>query len=861
MKYTYMSGRFVYQGYCLMIGALLLGFTQKMYGYQALDVSDPVFFAGDHLVYAGRTILLGPKAFFVDGQLTAEEASKQPFVYRSVNEAAKHLTDGTEDSPMVLYLAPWVYWIDDPDYPEVRVARPGSSPYGLEIKCEWLRFQGLTKDPGKVVLACNRGQTLGSRGNFTMFRFSGQGTSSENLTFGNYCNVDLDFPLKPELSRSKRASAIVQAQLIHCDGDKIVARNTRFISRLNLCPFVGGKRVLFDRCHFESTDDALCGTGVYLHCTLDFYSSKPFYNTSGTGAVFLDCDIRCLTRGDQYFTKAAGQVVLVDTRLTAQEGTYVGWRDRPPFETRNYQYGATLNGKSLTVGARDLASTVDMSGKLLLDAYRFEYGGKVVYNTYNLLSGSDDWDPTGLRETVLSAEKEFGRKLTCLPVQLRVPPIRKSLETGKDSVLLTAIVNRFGNVISTGKKNCWKVEKGQESLVLLKPNGEGSACLVVPTNVLDETVPVRIIASTASGLEGAAVLTVAPPKLDAPKFLKGPKITLTREGKLRVDYQLDMRFKDQSLVTWYRCRDNRDNRENHDNRDNRGKDPMEVAVSRLDEPMLDYPLSPGDIGYFLKVSVQPKHLRCDAGPEVVYMMKKPISVKDVKADSKVLQTDFRNVSVKNQRQVIPGFWTFAPLQSADPSNGGQTDFSRDAWYFGPGEDGSADRIGLLQGRNASMSYTPVGNSFGDMKLSMTLAPFKTAGQGFSVAHLYMDVLIKLDAATMSGYGLRFIRTTKYGNAVDGILVRYDRGKVTEISRPVTTSCFRTPCRISLEVTGNRLKVQASTSAVFMQDPAQSEVLPEVNLETEIEPNTFGGFGIQYTGGSSTMICEMNVNWL
>ncbi len=154
-----------------------------------------------------------------------------------------------------------------------------------------MKFQGLSNDPTNVVLACNRGQTIGAKGNFTMFRFFGNGTAAENITFGNYCNVDLNYPLLPKLNRKKRASAIVQAQLIICDGDKILARNSRFVSRLNLCPFVGGKRVLFDRCHFESTDDALCGTGVYLNCTLDFYSSKPFYRTNGTGAVFLNCDI------------------------------------------------------------------------------------------------------------------------------------------------------------------------------------------------------------------------------------------------------------------------------------------------------------------------------------------------------------------------------------------------------------------------------------------------------------------------------------------------------------------------------------------------------------------------------------------
>ena len=206
-------------------------YARQELNYKSLDSEDPIGFDGESITYKDRTIQLGPRAFFIDGQLSDQEAGMYPYVYNSVNEASKHLVDGTEENPMVLYLAPYVYWIDDPDDPEVRTAENGGTPFGLIIRCEWLRFEGLSEKAENVVLACNRGQTIGSIGNFTMFRFFGDGTSSENITFGNYCNVDLDYPLKPELSREKRASAIVQAQLIICNGDKIVARNTRFISR------------------------------------------------------------------------------------------------------------------------------------------------------------------------------------------------------------------------------------------------------------------------------------------------------------------------------------------------------------------------------------------------------------------------------------------------------------------------------------------------------------------------------------------------------------------------------------------------------------------------------------------------------
>ena len=387
-----------------LIVLLFTGFGLKARQPVKNLLNPDLVFAGNHLIYKGNTIQLGPKAFFIDGQLSDQEVKKYSYVYNSVNEAAKHLTDGTEDSPMVLYLAPWVYWIDNPDDPEIRQPNTlGGTPFGLEIKCEWLKFFGLSDDARNVVFASNRGQTMGAKGNFTMFRISGQGTGAENVTFGNYCNIDLEYPLKPELGRKKRGSAIVQAQLVFCDGDKLVARNTRFVSRLNLCPFIGGKRTLFDRCHFESTDDALNGTAVYLNCTLDFYSGKPFWGTSGTGAVFFNCDIRSFTRGEQYFTKSGGQVAALDTRFESETATYLGWRDFPAKESRNYQYNIQMNGKPVFIGTHDPQSTVDMTGKAVLDAYRFVHNGQVIYNTYNLLRGNDDWDPMDVKDLVSAA--------------------------------------------------------------------------------------------------------------------------------------------------------------------------------------------------------------------------------------------------------------------------------------------------------------------------------------------------------------------------------------------------------------------------------------------------------------------------
>lgn len=818
--------------------------AQEKNQYRSLDSNNPILFTGKTIIYKGKTILLGPKSFFIDSQLSDAQVAKYPYVFNSINTASKELTDGTETAPMTLYVAPNVYWIDNPDDLEIRKPEGDNPvPYGLTVKCEWLRFFGLSDNPENVVLAVNRGQTIGALGNFTMFKFSGEGTSAENITFGNYCNVDLVFPLRPELNRKKRASAIVQAQLIHCDGDKITARNTRFISRLNLCPFVGGKRVLFDRCHFESTDDALCGTGVYLNSTLHFYSSKPFYWTRGTGAVFLNCDIKTFVSGKQFFTKANGQLAVIDTRFSAENTVHLGWNDNLPAETRNYQYNVSLNNKAVLIENNNPKATIDMSNLPVLNGYRFNYKGKTIYNTYNLLSGNDNWDPMQVKDIVLTAEKEQQQNYSQVPIQLLITSSQITLETNKDKAILKTKVNRFGNYESKSEKITWSVDEANKTIINLKPNEDGTECEVIPNNPNDEVRTVIVTAKTASGLEGVSVVYVAPPKLQSPQFIDMPKFLKIKDGNLKVQYQIDTTFKDQSQITWYRCIDEV------------GSHPIEIAVSRDNSPLVNYPLSIADAGFYIMASVAPKSIRSDAGKIFKIITKKPIGLKDFTANKNVLFTDFKNNSTKNQLEIVPGFWTLKPFEAEGSDN------SKDAWFYGKGVDGADNQFGLLPtGRSGTLLYTPVERKYGDMKFQLTVTPFKTAGQGFSVANLYMDVLIKFDNKTMSGYALRFIRTTKYHDAVDCVLLEYKNGIPTEISSTITTNGFKGKYTISLEVLANHIIAKGTNDNPELISNKSKEVLSEVSLKTAINTTNWGGFGILYNGGSPTMINEINAEW-
>lgn len=837
----------------LIISFLLSNFSLLFSQEHKVNLNKDLVFKGNHIIYKGKKIELGANSFFIDGQLTNEETAKYKHVYNSINEASKHLTNGTEASPMTLYIAPWVYWIDNPDDPEIRLPKTiGGTPFGLEISCEWLRFYGLSDDAQDVVLACNRGQTIGAKGNFTMLNIKGEGVSAENITFGNYCNIDLIYPLNPKLNREKRSSAIVQGQLIFSNGDKVFARNTRFMSRLNTGPFWGSKRTLFDRCHFESTDDALNGTAVYLNCTFGIYSSKPFGHTSGTGAVFLNCDIHSFTREKQYFVKGNGPVAAIDTRFTAENLDYIGWRDIPDTEARYYQYNISLNNKPIIVSSDIPNTTVDMTGKTILNAYRFEFDNSVVYNTYNLLRGNDNWDPMGIKTIVEKVEKETGKNYSSIPTQLIIKSTRQTLETGKDNVILETTVNRFGNYELKDQKVSWKIAPEYQSFVKLEIIEDGK-CTVIPTNDGNETKEILVTASTASGLEAASVFQIAPAFIAPPTFASLPKISKTKDGKLQLNYVLDMAFADESLVNWYRCRDAQ------------GNHPIEIAVSRNKKPLKTYELSSGDVGYYIMASVSPKHLRCQSGEPIKVIFKNVISKKDTK-ESTILVPNLENMSAKYQPQILPGFWTLDSFAPADTFEENWTaDNSNDPWFYGSGVNGAANDVGYIQAsKGARMRYTPIGNSFGDMKISFTAVPAKTAGQGFSSARTqYMDIGIKMDTKEMNGYALRIIRTTKYSDAVDFIIMKYENGKATPISNPVTTSCYRPNCVISIEVNSNKLLVHAENPLDYFSENNPAEVAKIVNLETEITPNTFGGISFQHTGtvhSGATLIKDLKLEW-
>lgn len=834
--------------------------NKTLEGYTPIDSSDPVEFGGTYIKYQGETIQLSETAIYVDGSLSDELAAQYPYVYNDITKAlsADALKNGTADNPMTVYVAPYVYWIDDPAATDTVQKTEGYSvPYGMVVNSDYLTIKGLTGNPDNVVLAGNRGQSHASNGNYTMFRFNCSGALTvKNITIGNYCSVDLDYPLMSELNQAKRTDTITQAQLADMSGDKMFADNCNFISRLNLVPISGASRNLYNNCHFESTDDALNGNAVYVGCDFDFYGNRPLYSSYNTGSTFLGCTFNCKilnveAEPTQFFTKEGGTITAVDCVYNSNLSVPItmGWTKFPSDSLKCYQSNIIHNGKNITIGGEGAKETVDMTGKSVLNAYKVVSGGKTYYNTYNLLKGTDDWDPLGVKDVIAAAGQE------AVATQLTIKSDVSEIESGKETASVGGTVNYFYGTNDTTQKITYSVSDEDKAYVKLTDNGDGT-CKVEGTNNDDAAKKVIINASTESGLEAAVGITVKPSKLDAPEYIKTPVITNDGQGSLKVDYSLDLGSReDMSAISWYRCTDAE------------GSNKVLVAVTRNDSPEYTYKLTAGDVGYYIMAKVESKNIRSDYGTPVNTVYDKAIGVKDVR--SKNFATDFSNFPNVKQSEIKAGFWTVDYNRPADTESFGswQGADTEEPWKYGTTGNGCVG-AGLYEGtQGARLMYTPVEGTYGDMSLKLVVDPAKTAGQGFGSAGQYMDVLLKFDTSTLTGYGLRIVRTKASSNAVTFVLVKYDNGAVTEISDEVIASCYVTGCTISLKTEGNKLTAHVETPTEQLADQAAKGYPHVVDLTADIAANSFGGVAIQHTGTTgtggwqnTTMLHNLDITW-
>jgi hypothetical protein len=700
----------------------------------------------------------------------------------------------------------------------------------MRFSCNWLSLEGLTQDPYNVILCGNRGQQAGSNGNWTLFNITSTGEFYvENLTIANYACFDLEYPLNPSLNVPKRTTAMTQSQLVGSVGSRVFAKNSNFISRLNLMP-PSAARTLYVDCHFESTDDSIPGgTGVvYLNCDLDFFSNRPAGGISGV--TFLNCTFNSHigyndTTG-QLISKGDGNGAIIDGRfIHPNPEMKAGWTLLPAATRRNYQYNVTMNGKPILMSADKPGVSVRLEDHpRLLKAYKFTYNGETVYNTYNLLRGTDNWDPMQIKDKVAQASAldpdglDYGKlprfmtaSVSVNPPSLTYDPVTPPTSDTNFAVTTinsntdTSVATRFGNLQ-------WSIVSG-EAGGTLSAHSNPDRAVVTAANVGYTNIPVIVEAVSPYGLHAAVQIISIPAQISPPTFDGNPSISYA-DGKLTLDYSYnvpDPNIVDQSVINWYRAEDTS------------GTNRVPVMVSRLDEPEPVYTLVSGDVGSYIIAEITPKYQISPSGTMVSVAYASAITSAQV-TKPKEFNINFQNFPNARQNDIKPGFWTidywrpWVGYQPAEFDRGTNQQNSNvtgtgSSWSYRAGTAGAVGIYGYMNDRLARLMYTPTAGTYNDMSIVLEVATEKNAAQGFGSAACYMDFLIKFDSATNSGYGLRIERIGASGSATVINLVKYDNveywGTNLGGNPPAPTPQEATPRITYLTTTGNHQMGSAS----------------------------------------------------
>lgn len=841
----------------------------------------PVELASDGLTFtygwegSQMTVEIGEKSIYLDGRLSDEEIANKANVYNSFNDALAAATDGTEAEPMTIYMAPYVYWIHDP------ASESTTEAFGIIKKTENLHLVGLTNDRRNVVIAGNYGHNEGYMGgNWTMFNFSGDGLTIRDMTIGDYCNVDLEYPLNPKLSYPKRTDNITQGQIATYGGDKLYCNNVNFISRLNMMPFNNSKRALYVDCHMESTDDSLNGSSkaVYLNCDLDFYASKPWGGSSGV--TLLNCDLNSKqinvdANPVQYLSKGGGGYYnLIDCRYSHEynKELALGWSDVINSTYRSYYSNVTLNGEPTTIdnGGKRPDASVDISNTEILKAFKLiDTNGEVVYNVYNLLRGTDDWDPLGQKEVITALKAtDISTRMTA---SLKSGSATLEEGTAETAVLKWNITGPQATDYNADAVVTWSIKDSDKNHVSMTTNEDGT-CTIASINTEDEAAKVIVTAKSNLGHEAAFEITAKASTLPAPTISGTPVITQNSDGTAKIDYTLqDMSGRaDNSRLTWYVC----------DNAT--GDNAIAIAIGRTSTPLKSIPLTDAYIGKYIKVKIETKHIRSNYGEAVEIISPTAITATGINSSNK-LSTDFSTFSTAAQTQVIPGFWTVDAHKPLDVLSDQYTDIDAtepdtrwyetakkwtspitpNSWSYGTGgKNGFLDYSGIYQiGRGARLMYTPLGDTFGDMDATIKVAPGKTASQGFGSDYQYMDVMIKYDTTTLSGYGLRIYRTS--GDSCAFVLMEFQNGIHKNLCEPVTSSAYLTECTIRVWTEGGKLNASVSTTKEQPATAIAKGYKHNFTLQAAITGNAHGGFALLHTGttgDNSTYIGSCEIEW-
>lgn len=797
--------------------------------------------SADTTIYA-KWITLNEKTLYLD--FYAEETDE--YTFTSLQELNEYAGDD-----VTVYIAPGVYWTDNPDEP-TEATSENRGLIGITFSQKNLTFEGITADPNDVIIAGNRGQTLGAKGNWNTIGL-GYGFTAKNITIGNYCNVDLVYERDPSQNKAKRADNIVQAQAVIAVGedlDKWYFENCRFISFLNLfARMQEPHRTYYHNCFFQSTDDSI-GTGdinLFDSCEFDFYGNHPSGSASNIIQIYLNCKFNGKLRGASlnstlFLAKNNYNFSVLDTSVGGNI-TGVEWTDTLDPDFRQYVSNNTLNGQPLTISPNQPQMSVNLTGKAL-EAYKV--GDE--YNIYNLLREDDDWDPAGQKD-------KFADKAN-LTAMFELHTTKKTIDADAGE---TTTISFYAWPERTAAAT--DVEYTYDTTVFDVISNENGVITLKGKNETEDAITSTVTATLkTNGMQAVTTITILPQKTTAPTFSVSPTIAVT-EDSVSVDYTLSTERADISNIKWYRSTD-------------ATLDEADVLLAdSITGPLKSYTLTQGDVGSYIIAQITPQGYFTYAGEAVTVATESVIAAEDV--TTKNIVTDFSTVPNVRSASIEDDVWYNDTYRPADISSTTKwDDFSTTAagWTYGAGSGGAAGKTGLMTTSRGSRLLFNRAGEYGDMTMVLTMTPHKSAGQGFgSATEQYLDIYIKYDAITQTGYALRLQRISGVAGAdaaVTFTLMKFDNGVGTEIEfegNGVLSSAFMPPVTtVELKVIGTTLSAKVTTTSPQSDTQQQAGLPHSVELSTTIETNTFGGFGFQHTGtvstGNRTMLNTLSVTY-
>ena len=668
--------------------------------------------------------------YLVDGNLPQDDPANKQF--KTLQAAYAAAPEGTRARPTVIGIKPNVYQISGSmdRVPSMRVTK------------NWMTFLGLTNNRRTVVLADNRGLQEGAGDDGYLLDVNATGFTAKNLTLLNYCNCDYEYPGDPSKNLKMRNPTITQAVALQAAGDMHVYENVALLSRLDTM-FLRTTRSYFKNVYIEGTDDWMGGgqLSVWQDCQLVYPTGRGVMSASNV--VFFNCTFEA-TRGMQFYKAeyggAARPNALINCTLpVASPGAPVAWV-RGVAAPRPSVYSLTYHNKD-AAGNPAVIYDDSVSGPAFTYSRELSEAEIAAFNPWNLLRGSDDWDPAGVRDKYEAAGQ--GHLVYRMSVNAGGAAGRGRIGTGGASTAVTSTIRTGGpgltigaNVLpSQGADNTitWTTKSDLVSL----SRSTGPDTVVIGKNTTDQAQYVPITAQASDGFYVTSWVYVEPKFIDPPTIQGIAKLDAPAGGKVAVDYTLDLgKREDQSNITWFACDDAA------------GTHPVKVAVSRGNQPLRQYTLMPADVGKFLRVSIEPKHQISEAGPAVFSTSAAAIAASDI--PSSTVTANFRNfVETATDgpvagRWTVLGAWTVVPgatltngygIRSAAGSRGG-----------GAGSAGPA-----------SFFYFKDGDAT-DMQVDLVMRPDKTEGTVFAVpgapedncGRSHGDSVMKYDPRTRSG---------------------------------------------------------------------------------------------------------------